>query len=146
MKFKFVLTFVIIFFCFTNVCYAGPRAGYSNPVCVYQSTLGPKIESYSKTWNTKEKLMQLYKELMKNYVSSEISKLKYIYIYPDIEDGVSGYYSPDVILKNDGSYKMGDNSYIVLLGCDESSSISSIAKTLSHEYGHHFTTYFSKSK
>ncbi|MCQ2749844.1 MAG: hypothetical protein MJ246_07905 [Clostridia bacterium] len=85
--------------------------------------------------------MQVYKELMKNYVSSEIYKLKYIYLYPDIEAGVNGYYSPDVTVKN-GSYQMGDNSYIVILGCDETTSIANISKTLSHEYGHHFTTYY----
>lgn len=136
-----MLTFFLVLTCSINV-YAGPRAGYGDPVCEYQSTLGPKIESYSKTWNTKEKLMQVYRELTKNYVSNEISKLKYIYLYPDIEEGVSGYYNADVIVKNDGTYAMGDNSYIVLLGCNDSSSLSSISKTLTHEYGHHFTTYY----
>ncbi|MCQ2976751.1 MAG: S-layer homology domain-containing protein [archaeon] len=136
-----ILTFFLVLTLNVNA-YAGPRSGYGDPVCEYQSTLGPKIESYSKTWNTKEKLMQVYRELTKNYVSTEISKLKYIYLYPDIEEGVSGYYSADVITKSDGTYSMGDNSYIVILGCDESSSLSSISKTLSHEYGHHFTTYY----
>ncbi len=132
---------MLFMFLLTSPVLAGPRDGYDEVLAEYQSTLGPKIISYSKNWNTKEKCMQVYKELMKNYVSSEIYKLKYIYLYPDIEAGVNGYYSPDVTLKN-GSYAMGDNSYIVILGCDETTSVSNISKTLSHEYGHHFTTYY----
>ena len=140
-KFKIVLMTMLFMFFLSVTSLAGPRDGYDTVLAEYQSTLGPKIISYSKNWNTKEKCQQVYKELMKNYVSSEIYKLKYIYLYPDIEAGVNGYYSPDVTVKN-GSYQMGDNSYIVILGCDETTSITNISKTLSHEYGHHFTTYY----
>ncbi len=143
---KISIIFVLFFTLMPVVSFAGPRPGYGLPVCVYQSSLGPKIESYSKQWNTKEELKQVYNELMKNFVSAEIQKLKVIYLYPDIEEGVQGYYDADVVMKNDGNYYFGDNSYIVILGCDDKSTIGYISPILTHEYGHHFTTYYLVTK
>ena len=77
---KLILTMLIFFTLGVNVAFAGPRSGYTTPVCEYQTSFGLKIESYSPYWNTKEKLRQVYSALGENYVSTEIQKLKVIYI------------------------------------------------------------------
>ncbi len=141
MKKRVVLFSILFVVMLTNASWAGPRKGYSTPVCDYTTASGLKIESYSKYWNTKEKLRQVYVELTKNTIGSEIKALKTIYLYPDIEEGVAGYYSADVAMNNAGEFKMGVGSYIVVLGCDTGSSLSYIAQVLTHEYAHHFATY-----
>lgn len=98
------------------------------------------ITSYSKLWDEK-KLKELYKELMRNFHENEIKYLSNIYLYDGAKYGVNAHYYDDVYIENN-KYKIGKNAYIELYNADRYNTVGKMAHTLSHEYGHHFATYY----
>ncbi|MGE8080435.1 S-layer homology domain-containing protein [Peribacillus loiseleuriae] len=108
----------------------------------YKGTSGVTINSYSSKWNTKKKLQELEAELVRNKHGNELAYLGTVAIFPDYPagEGVLGQYyvtyrssSTGVTLEKDRPiYLFGGNTY---------TTITSMAHTLSHEYGHHFTFY-----
>lgn len=121
--------------------YAKPRFEYGEPIHTYITEIGPDIVSYSKSWNTEERLREIYNELLNNFHSNELNSLATIYIYPDSPDGISGAYYESATIDNNGKYVYKDDAYIEIFNGDECSDISQLAWVISHEYGHHFTFY-----
>jgi hypothetical protein len=98
---------------------------------IYKAPNGLIIESFSSYWWNQEKLEALFEELMKNRHGSEMDSLAKIKIYPDkgpyAEAGrIGGYYS------------FNEKTIYLNFG-DDQNTVESMADTLSHEYGHHFT-------
>lgn len=131
-----------------------PQQSEQEETPLYQFTApeGFTIESYSKAWNA-QKLEQLYDELMSNQHGQEIEYLKSVILSPATDGNILGYhwneeetdtlyfYLPAAERKI--SFTMQNEiSNITLLNCDKYTTIESVAMTLSHEYGHHYTIYY----
>lgn len=104
----------------------------------YTGANGLAIESYSKYWWSEEKLKALYRELMSNEHGSEMKELKGIKIFPD-----KGYFREKG--RAAGYYVRADKEIHLNYG-DFMTTVESMAKVLSHEYGHHYTIYNMKKK
>lgn len=146
---KVLIVFVVLsFFIITNffIHDTQARENKNEVVQKYTGNNGVTIISYSKNWSTKDKLEEVYTELISNFHSAEMNYLKKIYIYPDSKDGVSGYYYNKYSIDNQGRHRMEKNRYIEIFNGDKYTTIDEIARTLSHEYGHHFTMYYVLTK
>ncbi|SJZ91466.1 hypothetical protein [Garciella nitratireducens] len=112
----------------------------------YKGELKIEIRSYTPNWRG-EKLKQVYEELLNNAYGEEIKYLSTINLYPDNpyggeEEGLyHGAYQKKSFL-NYSNYTMQKNRTIDLFNMKEKNDIQDIARTLSHEYGHHFTLYY----
>lgn len=112
------------------------------PMATYKGTSGIVIESYSSQWKDSKKLAALEAELLKNKHGEEYKKLGKILIYPDYPAGkrvVGQYFAKYQFSAGNGS--LLPDRIIHLYGGDELTTVSSVARTLSHEYGHHLTFY-----
>ncbi|PKM51837.1 MAG: hypothetical protein CVV02_04300 [Firmicutes bacterium HGW-Firmicutes-7] len=112
------------------------------PVATYVGENGIQIISYASAWNTEEKLKSVYIELLKNKHGNEISYLSKIYIYPNSNVNGAGYYYPDYYIDKDGKYTYKTDATIEIYNGNKYTQLSQIARTLAHEYGHHFTYYY----
>lgn len=132
------IVFIILLTIGAGPVLAGEPASYATPD-------GQKIVSYAKAWQDPKKLQQIYLELLKNLHGEELKYLTAIYIYPgpapDNTD-VAGHWYGETRTDRNGKIVMEPNSYINIYNGEENSSIDEIARTLSHEYGHHFTYYY----
>ncbi len=135
--FRLCLSAKLIFTCvvITLFIYGPVNAQYA----IYSSCSiqGLKLVSYSSAWD-ENKLRELYAELLNNFHGDELKLLSAIYLYPDSPYGVNGYYFEDIAVK-DGILECGENSYIELYNMDKTDTVKKAAKTLSHEYGHHYS-------
>ncbi len=107
-------------------------------VTSYDSSTGITYKSYSPAWNKVEQLKALEKELLNNKHGEELSYLGEVIIFPDYPAGerVLGQYFAE--------YETNHMIYskdrkIQLYGGNEHYTVDSMAYTLSHEYGHHFS-------
>ncbi len=125
---------------------AKPRGIYGKPLGIYKGKEGVTIVSFSKNWSTTLKLQEIYQELVSNFYAEEIKYLSHLYIYPDSPEGVAGYYYEDFEIDEHGRYQYKKGRYIEIFSGDEYTDISQMAKTISHEYGHHFTFYYLMTK
>ncbi|MFZ7121295.1 MAG: hypothetical protein ACOWWH_10125 [Eubacteriaceae bacterium] len=112
----------------------------------YQTDLGLTIKSYAKNW-TGHKLTEVYEELKKNTYGEEIKHLKEINLYEDNPTGgkEEGVYNASYkIINFFGNEKivLSDNNSIDLYNLSDKNNVEELAKTLSHEYGHHFTLFY----
>ncbi len=127
-------------------------------VDVYETPLGFDIISYSQKW-TGEKLNDVYNELISNEHGDEIRSISKVVIYPkesglDSGSAVAGthvtkrqsysvfFHLPGIV---PDSLVYGFNSTmstIELYDMDKYDNISQIARTIAHEYGHHYTMYY----
>lgn len=112
------------------------------PVATYIGENGIQIISYSSAWKTQEKLKSVYLELLKNEHGDEISYLSKIYIYSGLSGNEAGNYYHDYYIEKAGKYKYKSDRYIEIYNGDKYTQLSQIARTLSHEYGHHFSFYY----
>jgi hypothetical protein len=122
------------------------QSGYEDSYTLVAQYEGAKsgvtFESYSNLWKTTDKLKQLEAELLKNKHGEELALLGKVIIIPESAAG------EDVLGEYMANYKFTStnvsllsNRTIYLFGADENTTIESMAYTLSHEYGHHFTFY-----
>jgi hypothetical protein len=118
------------------------RMDYGEPVCSYVGDDGISVISFSQEWSTVQKLKSVHDELLKNEHGEEIDYFSTIYIYPDSPDGVASYYHDDYYLGDDGVYHYSDGRYMEIFDGDEYTTLSEIARLISHEYGHHFFFYY----
>lgn len=103
---------------------------------------GVTFESYSPMWKTTDKLKLLEAELLKNKHGEELALLGQVVIIPNRAAG------KDVLGEYMANYKFSStnvsllaNRTIYLFDGNNNTSIESMAYTLSHEYGHHFSFY-----
>ncbi|CAG9606614.1 S-layer homology domain-containing protein [Pseudoneobacillus rhizosphaerae] len=103
---------------------------------------GVTFESYSSLWKITDKLKQLEAELLKNKHGEELALLGKIVIIPNSPAGenVLGEYMANYKFTST-NVSLLSNRTIYLFGGNENTTIQSMAYTLSHEYGHHFTFY-----
>jgi hypothetical protein len=115
---------------------------YYQLVASYKSPTGLTIKSYSPKWNTVSQLKAVEDELLQNKHGEEIKLLGQIVIFPDFPAGkkVLGQYFAEYT-HSFRSVNLLSGRTIHLYGGNQFSTIESIATTLSHEYGHHFTFY-----
>ncbi|MPW26893.1 hypothetical protein GC105_13995 [Alkalibaculum sp. M08DMB] len=112
----------------------------------YKTDLGLTINSYSENW-TGYKLIEVYEEFKKNTYGDEIKYLKEINLYSDNpsggqEEGVyNASYNRLKILGNEKIILSKENT-IDLYNLSNKQTVEDFARTLSHEYGHHFTLYY----
>ncbi|MCP8617949.1 hypothetical protein [Salirhabdus salicampi] len=100
--------------------------------------------SYTPKWD-KAKLQELVKEFQNNTLGQELEELDYIKIVPYAHSGhVTGTY--DVEYSQVGGQYTFKQAQIWLYNGDELTTVPSVARTLSHEYGHHFAYYWLLNK
>lgn len=133
-----VLLFLVAYLTCIPVSYAYKE------VSRYRAADGFTVVSYSQYWNTPDKLKEIYQELLNNYHGEEYKLLTRINIYPgpspDGQD-VAGHWFGSWRIVKDG-YQLLPNRYINLYYGDTIKDVMGFARTLSHEYGHHFTYYY----
>ena len=137
---------IILMMLFVNISFAEQRVEYGKPIATYETPIGVRFVSFSKNWDTQEKLEKIYNESSKNFMAQEVFYLSSVYFYPDTPDGVAGYYRPSIVIDGKGNYAYGKNNYIEIFDTNVYTDISEISKVLSHEYGHHFTMYYLVTK
>ncbi|WEK53547.1 MAG: hypothetical protein P0Y55_13275 [Candidatus Cohnella colombiensis] len=123
------------------------QAASVKPVATYTSPQKIKFVSYSKAW-TVAKLKQLSAELLKNVHGEELAYLSEVELSAVNKEGEDG------VAHMNYSWTKGDMSdlvmdkgtKIVLYNANSNTTIESVAATLSHEYGHHFTHYWLMKK
>ncbi|WP_240417400.1 stalk domain-containing protein [Paenibacillus periandrae] len=98
----------------------------------YKSPEGIQFVSYSTLWN-EQKLKELYESLLKCEHGEELAALKQVILDPGPSEGKSG--------SRVGSYN-ADTQVIRLFEVDA----IPVVRTLTHEYGHHFTYYWLQKK
>lgn len=135
------------------------KTDYPSSVDIYETPLGFPIVSYSQSW-TGDKLKDIYDELIANKHGREIYTVSEVLLYPgesalNTSTGVAGTHvtqlkqfsiffdlpglAPDTLEYNIDSTQ----STIELYNMDKYDSTTQIARTIAHEYGHHYTmTYF----
>ena len=125
----------------------------------YVTPLGFSIVSQSEKW-TGEKLVKVYDELLNNKHGDEIMYISKIVIYPGPSDigltdsNVAGTHSQErseyrvffdlpALVPSSMEYKIKSSlSVIELYNMDAYDDISQAARTISHEYGHHYTMFY----
>jgi hypothetical protein len=110
----------------------------------YTAPDGLVITSYSPKWADPSKLQALYQELLQNAHGEEMKMLGAIEIYDGYPHGkgVAGQYIFQTVTGVfQGKPKMRPGK-IQLYGGSEHTTVASFAHTLSHEYGHHVTHYY----
>lgn len=132
-----LLTIFVFLLSIASWSHTAAAAGYDSPD-------GIRIQSDSPAWNTQEKLKQVYEELKKNTHGEEWKYLSQVTIHDGYPKGraVAGEYNMRMSADLFGRNKMLPGS-IEIYGGSERTTIESIAKTLSHEYGHHVTHFLS---
>ena len=98
---------------------------------IYVCSNGLIIESFSRHWWDDKKIESLYQELLSNDHGDEINSLTAIKIYPD-----KGFFHEKGRALG---YYLTDKKEIHLNFGDLNTTVNSMARTLSHEYGHHYT-------
>lgn len=119
-------------------------AGAAVQPAVYKAAGGFQVLSYAKAWDNPAKLKSVYEELLKNTHAEEFKLLTKVIIYPGPDpqgQGAAGrWYGSWKIYK--GKPTLQGGRYIELYNGNKCTEIDDIARTLAHEYGHHFTYYY----
>ncbi len=134
------------------------KSDYPSSVDIYNSPLGFPIVSYSQAW-TGDKLKDIYSELVANKHGKEIYSVSEVVLYPgesslDTSTGVAGTHVTEQkvfslfldlpgIVPDSLEYNIDSTqSSIELYNMDKYEAVTQVARTLSHEYGHHYTMYY----
>ena len=131
-----------------------PTAAREDALYYYVAPEGFTIISHSAHWD-KEMLELLYQELKQNTHGDEIEKLYEIVVYPHENEELLALatYAPGIAT---ASFRLSFPAFpkdfsvdfpfftgrINIYGGDTKTTIESIAGSLSHEYGHHYTFYY----
>ncbi|MCT4612987.1 MAG: S-layer homology domain-containing protein [Clostridia bacterium] len=141
-KIKMLGFFLIFFITISISTFAEAREGYGEPIDSFKGEEGVEIISYSENWKG-EKLVQVYNELLQNFHGEELGYLSYLYLYPDSPEGVAGMYHSSVEYNSlSQTIVYNKERYIEIFDGDVYTEIDQIARKISHEYGHHFTSYY----
>jgi hypothetical protein len=134
------------------------KSDYPSSVDIYDTPMGFPIVSYSQSW-TGDKLKDIYNELTANKHGKEMYSVSEVMIYPgesalDVSGGVAGthvteqkmftlfFYLPGLVPESLEYDINSTQSTIELYNMDKFDSVTQIARTISHEYGHHYTMYY----
>jgi hypothetical protein len=98
---------------------------------------GVTFESYSSEWSTTEQLKAIEEELLRNKHGEELAYLGKVIIIPNNTPGSGSYRSLYSYWGN--SMELMGGREIYLFGGDKVKTVQEYARTISHEYGHHFT-------
>lgn len=110
----------------------------------YTSPDGILYTSYSPAWSDPQKLSDLNAELLQNVHGAEIKLLHEIRIYDNYKQGadVAGQYLFEMTTNVLTGKPTMEPGTIELYGGKDHTTVASFARTLSHEYGHHVTHYY----
>ncbi len=123
-----------------------------NILYTYNSPENIEFISYCTSWST-EKLQELYGELLQNEHGDELYSLSQVIVYPQKDENAaashqsqSNYYSipldfPALPGEFTVSYQR-EEGIITLYDGDHKTTVTQMASSLSHEYGHHYTRYY----
>lgn len=141
MKYKVLLMAFFVLFFSSNII-----QGQEVLQDEYISDTGITIKSYTENW-TGDKLIEVYEELLKNTHGEELTYLKNINLYGNNPSGgkEEGLYNASykkIQLLGKEKRILSKNNSIDLYNLENKNEVESFAKTLSHEYGHHFTLYY----
>lgn len=114
----------------------GRVAGEQEPLAVYRGTAGPAIISFASGWTGPERLAAVLAELLRNEHGTEMALLAAVELRPG--DATSYYVGR--FRGWDDRYRLTEGRIILYVGRE--TRVAGIARTLSHEYGHHFTYYW----
>lgn len=131
---------------------------YPSAVDVYQTPMGFSIVSFSQNW-TGDSLKDIYNELTANKHGEEMYSISEVMIYPDesaLDSGssVAGthvtqqknssvfFHLPGLVPDSLQYDITSTQSSIELYNMDKYDAVSQVARTISHEYGHHYTMYY----
>ncbi len=124
----------------------------------YQTPHGFSIVSYSNKWKG-EKLIEIYEELLKNTHGDEMMYVGEVSVYPGASDldsddtSIAGtqssrhdnypvFFDIPALIPDTLKYNIRPKvSVIALYNMDKYDNASQAAKTIAHEYGHHYTIY-----
>ena len=122
----------------------GASAANGSALAEYKAPDGIVITSFSPAWTDQAKLKELHHELLQNTHGDEIKLLNQIEIYDDYPrgKGVAGQYIFQTISTVLSFKQKMQPGKIELYGGSEHQTVASFAHTLSHEYGHHVTHYY----
>lgn len=116
-------------------------AGELVPLDTYTSPHGITVNSYSQAWVGQHKLKAVVDELLQNLHGPELNLLSHIEIFPGEEPQTWGSYYFGFQQAADGTWHIMPGRSIHIYEGDTRTTIDEIARTLAHEYGHHFTIY-----
>ncbi len=126
---------------------------------IYITPLGFPIESHSKNWQG-DKLKEIYDELLLNKHGEEINYISKIVVNGGVSEigtkdsVVAGthsttqeyyqvFFDMPALVPSSLKYGLSTNmSVIELYNMDEYDTIEQAARTISHEYGHHYTIFY----
>ncbi len=131
---------------------------YPSAVDYFKTPMGFSVVSYSQNW-TGEKLEDIYNELAANKHGEEMYAISEVMIYPgesalDSGSSVAGthvtqekdfsvfFHLPGIVPESLQYGIHSTQSTIELYNMDEYADVSQVARTISHEYGHHYTMYY----
>jgi len=134
------------------------KAEYPDAVDIYQTPTGFPIVSYSQKW-TGSKLVDVYNELLLNKHGKEIGSVSAVLLYPgesslNTDSSVAGTHVTEKkqyamfvdlpgIIPDSLTYHLDSTqSTIELYNMDNYDAVSQVSRTISHEYGHHYTMYY----
>lgn len=117
-----------------------PTFGDEDIVNEYVGENGIRIVSYSQEWNSLSELQSVYDELMSNAHGNEVVLFDAVYIFPEKRDVAALYYDGYNYVND--QYVYLPERYIEIYNGDSLTEIEDIARTLAHEYGHHFMFYY----
>lgn len=129
----------------------GPTSEWDDALYSVVAPEGFLLRSYSKYWD-EAKLQSLYEELLRNKHGEEINYLEEVTVYPEENENALASHttSTDTLLLTPHfpalqgfSVSLSrDTGIISLYGGDTVRTVEEMARTLSHEYGHHFVSYY----
>lgn len=128
------------------VVMAGYRSGLveaaAAPLATYTGPNGIRIVSYHPAWTDQAKLKLVWDELMRNTHFGEISALAAVEIRP-------GQYNSSYrqTITSQGQRKIVSGKILLYPDAGKDEPLERfLAHTLAHEYGHHFTLYYLRTK
>lgn len=133
---------IITAFVLTLTLFRSAAWAAADPV-IYSAPDGFQVWSYAKAWNDQAKLKTVYDELLQNTHGEEFKLLTKVIIYPGPDpQGTNAAGRWFGVWKMDqGKPRLQSGRYIELYDGNKNAGIADIARTLAHEYGHHFTYY-----
>ncbi len=118
----------------------------------FRTEYGTEFWSFSEKWDV-EKLKLLNEELLKNRHGEEIETLDYVVVYPNSNDTIAGSHQNynwmqtlsfdfPAIPSEVFMVFRASTGRISLYDGDQNTTIESMSRVLSHEYGHHYTFHY----